>query len=323
MKELDKHIQKSNFVKVYLSDDDGHGLKHFEGVIFSYINDFVFMCDFSDFNPDGFVVFRKKDISEIRRTDNEKFFDKIIREENLLRNVRILKREAPFRLGTFENMFSQLKEIGIPVIIECLYEEEEVFQLGTVNQCDEDGLTLQYLSSFGVFDHEPMQVDYDDITFFRFGSPYANLFLKHASKDAVLAEMKVDIEPKKKLKKIKREEESEFEYDEPIVLKKVHANKMPIESVEFAKVKKSKEEIVSKKDKKAKKDKKWKKEKTSRKDNQKEIISLEPKDSKKDKAPKFQVDFNQKDDFKTNKRTDRRKKSKHEKIEISITLRFN
>jgi hypothetical protein len=295
MKKLDKHIQKSHFVKVYLSDSEGNGLRHFEGVIFSYTSEFIFMCDFSDFNPDGFIVLRKNDISEIRRTDNEKFFDKIIREENVLRNVRILKREAPFRLGKMEQMFSQLKDLQLPVIIECLYKEEESFHLGPVKKCNSDKVIIRYLSSFGVFDKEPMKIAYEDITFFRFGSPYANLFLKYASEEGVLEEMDLEIIPsnngrQKKAEVIEVEEEEIEEYDEdetddePLVMTKVKKTKVTEETVEIKKEKKSKKDKNPKKEKKSKKVKKSKKEKKS--DKKKEKSKKEKKGKKNKKKSK-------------------------------------
>lgn len=82
-KRIKKHIDKQNFVKIYLADDEGSTLTHFEGFIFDQNDKYILMCDLEDFNYDGFVVARKSDISEIKRTDNEALFDSITEKEGL------------------------------------------------------------------------------------------------------------------------------------------------------------------------------------------------------------------------------------------------
>lgn len=82
-KRVKKYIDKNEFVKLYLTDKDENSLTHFEGFIFAQSSKFILMCDFQDFNYDGFVVVRKSDVSEIKRTENEIFFDSIVEAEGI------------------------------------------------------------------------------------------------------------------------------------------------------------------------------------------------------------------------------------------------
>lgn len=290
MKKLDKHIQKSHFVKVYLGDSEGNHLKHFEGVVFSYNNDFVFMCDFADFNPDGFVVFRKDDIIDVQRTENETFFDHILKSESLLRTVRVQKREFPLRLSKMETMFAQLREFKLPIIIECLYTEEELFHLGIVKKMDTKKVEIQFLGANGIFEKENRNIDFDDITFFRFDSPYANLFYKYALENDAsylsngMVQSDDEEEEETESSVAIEQEEDEESGSEPVIVKKVKKHKVTKKTVEISEQKKPKKD---KKDKKKDKKKSKKDKKSRKKEEKKEKKKLrKEKSKKKDKKSK-------------------------------------
>lgn len=292
MKKLDKYIQKSNFVKVYIGDEEGSAIKHFEGFVFSYSDDFVFMSDLSDFNYDGFVVLRKADIVEIRCTDSEKYFENILRKENILRQVRLQKREYPFRLASMEKMFKNLRDMKIPVIVENLYDEEEEFLIGPIKKVESDTVYLKYFNTIGEFDKELLAVDFDKITFFSFDSPYANLFYKYADESKTI-EIQLDdeseieekeLKPKKvkersnSKKKDKKDKEKKSKKGKVVETTKKKKSKKKDDFDNKKKSKKSKDSEKSKKKKKSKSSKKDKKDKKSKK--------LNKKNSKKSKKSK-------------------------------------
>lgn len=200
MKKIKKHIKKLQFVKVYISDKEEQSLTHFEGIIFDQNEEFLVMCDLSDFNYDGFVVLRKEDISSIKRSENEKFFNKILKEEKIIKEIQRRSGYLDFELGDTEQMFRQLKKMGIATIIECLYDSEEAFQIGPIVKAKADKLKMDYFNSRGEFDQASVTIKYKDITFFRFDSPYANLFFKYAIQPDIFEEEVVEVEIKEKKK---------------------------------------------------------------------------------------------------------------------------
>ncbi len=285
MKKLDKYIQKSNFVKVYIGDEEGNAIKHFEGFVFSYTDHFVFMSDLSDFNYDGFVVLRKKDIIDVRCTESEKYFENILRQENILRNIRLQKREYPFRLNTMEKMFKSLMEMKIPVIIEKLYDEDEEFLIGPVKKVSDDSVYLKYFNTVGEFDKDLVKVNFDTITSFSFDSPYANLFFKYADEGKSI---KVELEEEVEIEEnMENEEEVKVEKKLKKDTKKSKKEK-PEEALtepKKKKKKKKKEDSEGKK-KKKKKEKSEKKSKKGKKEESKKEKSKDKKKSKKGKSEK-------------------------------------
>lgn len=181
-KKLRKHIQDKHFIKVYLSDNEGFTLTHFEGFLLDQNDKYIFMSDVRDFNYDGFVVARKADISEIKNSDNERFFDGILEKEGI--KAAILKKasELNFTLSDFESMFQQLHKQNQAIIIECLYENDTKFQLGPVIKTNKKRVFIDYINAKGEFDLKPVSSKYKEITFFRVDSPYANLFYKYAKR---------------------------------------------------------------------------------------------------------------------------------------------
>lgn len=181
-KRLKKHIEEQNFVKIYLADEDGFELTHFEGIIFDQNEDFILMCDLEDFSYDGFVVFRKSDISEIKRTDNEIFFDSIIKNEGIKEELIQKASSLDFSLGSMTEMFSKLFDDKQAIIIERLYETKTKFQIGPISKVVKKKVFIDYFNAKGEYDLKPVTSKFKDITYFRIDSPYSNLFFKYSKR---------------------------------------------------------------------------------------------------------------------------------------------
>lgn len=181
-KRIKKHIDEKHYVKVYISDEQGINLTHFEGIIFDQNEKYILMSDFEDFHYDGFVVAKKSDISEIKRTDNESFFDSIIDKEGIKETIIQKAVNLGFKLGDFPYMFNLLKELGTAIIIERLYEKESKFQIGPVIKVDKKKVYIDYFNAKGEYDLKPITSKYKDITYFKLDSQYANLYFKYSNR---------------------------------------------------------------------------------------------------------------------------------------------
>ncbi len=179
-KRIKKHIENQNFVKVYLTDRDDLALTHFAGIIFEQTDKFILMNDMTDFFFDGFIILRKSDVSEIKHTENEKFFKTIIDQEKITDLILERREHLNFSLDNFFGMFTQLHESKLAIILECIYGEDERFQIGPVYEVGNKKVKLRYFNANGDFDLKPVSVKYKDITFVRFDSPYTNTFFKYA-----------------------------------------------------------------------------------------------------------------------------------------------
>lgn len=181
-KRINKHIEKKDFVKVYLADHNGFDLINFSGVIFAQNEEFVVMSSLYDFNEDGFVVISKSDISEIKKGENELFYDKIIISEGIKQKMEARFLELDFKLGTYAEMFESIKNVGFPIIIQNLYGPKSIFLIGPIFNVKKKKVFIDYFNARGEYDLKPVSIKYKDITFFRFDDLYSNLFFKHSKR---------------------------------------------------------------------------------------------------------------------------------------------
>ncbi|MEP0367238.1 MAG: hypothetical protein ABJN36_05130 [Cyclobacteriaceae bacterium] len=181
-KKLNNHIKNQDYVKVYITDEDESSITHFEGIVFEQTDELILMSDSTDFFYDGLVIFRKKDVSEIKHTDNERFLRHIMKEEGLIESTLKNREAVKFSLGTLQNTLTQLKKLGNAIIIECEYGDDSTFQIGPVNEVTDTYVKLDYFNARGEYDLKPTSSKLDEITHIKIDSPYANLFHKYSSK---------------------------------------------------------------------------------------------------------------------------------------------
>jgi hypothetical protein len=178
-KIITKHIQKQHFVKVSIKDREGHHLTHFGGFIFAQSKTFLFMSDFADFNSDGFVIIRKKDVYEIKHSQNEVFYNKILVAEKIKTATFKREKELNIKLDSFQVLFKQLKVIQNAIIVESNYGKKDRFIIGKVEKVKKKTTQILYFNTIGEYDIKPTPVLYKNITFLRIDSPYAITFQRY------------------------------------------------------------------------------------------------------------------------------------------------
>ena len=181
-KKIQKHIDKQQYVKVYLEESDGSAMTSFEGVIFEQNEKFILMCDTHDFDYDGLIILRKKDISKIRRSEFDKFVDMVLEKEDLKPQFIHNYTELDFHLGTWSKMFGALQIMEKAVIVDMLYGEDELFQLGSVSKVKPNSVVIDYISASGKYDLKPVVAKFKEITCVRIDSKYADLYYKYAKR---------------------------------------------------------------------------------------------------------------------------------------------
>lgn len=181
-KRIQKHIDKSEYVKVYICDKDGTSIANFNGYILEQNKNHILMSTNYDFFYDGISVIRKADISEIKRTENEKFFQKIMEKENLKKEMFDRKEILDFHLDTYPNMFQTIREMQLPVIIEAVYGSDDRFQIGPLADSNNKQVKINYFNARGEYDLKPVSCKYKEITHFTIDSPYARLYYQYSKK---------------------------------------------------------------------------------------------------------------------------------------------
>ena len=181
-KRIQKCIDGQDYVKVHITEKKGDYIEHVDGVILDQSSDQILMSDSFDFHYDGLKVIRKRDISEIQLTDNERFMKSVLKAEGYMALVRKRREQLRLKLGSLQQIFEQLKRSKLPVIIECKYGKSDLFQIGPVLEVTDKRVTIDHFNPRGEFDTKPVITKLKDITVVQIDSPYANTFYKYTKR---------------------------------------------------------------------------------------------------------------------------------------------
>ena len=179
-KKISQHIENQDFVKIYISNKKGIAIANFQGIIFAQSENFIIMSDCQDFNFDGFVLIRKKDISKVAHTDSQIFFKKVLEKENIIQSIVEKYKLLELEFIDFKHIFEYVRNKNIALIIECNYGKEDDFFIGPITDINDKKVKIKFLSTQGHLDMRPTSVKLKKITIVKINSPYTDIYYKYA-----------------------------------------------------------------------------------------------------------------------------------------------
>lgn len=129
------------------------------------------MAEDDDFILDGFIIRRLRDIYELGYRKG--IYQHIAEQEGLT------SFDLPdVNISDWANAFNSLKKLGKHVIVEREYGEG-FFYIGTIETVADDHVLLCHYDADGIWQEEPVAIQYRDITSVSFGTRYAETFSKY------------------------------------------------------------------------------------------------------------------------------------------------
>ncbi len=174
-KRLKKHLDKKRFARVSRSISKNR-LEISRGFILDYSDELILLQGTDDFQIQGFVVFEKAAIKEIRYNKNDKYYDKILDWEGIKKELGILTK---VNISSWKKLFKSLKKKNKNVIIECEHPKIDQFIIGEILEVGKKKLSILYFNAAGVWDEKPTKVKYKDITKVMYDDPYVEVFSKY------------------------------------------------------------------------------------------------------------------------------------------------
>lgn len=151
-------------------------LEKTDGYIAGYSDEFVLMREVYDFLLDGYHVFPRHTIAEIRFDKNNKYYDKILTKEGI--NTGICN-EHDIDLTSWATIFRSIKKKGFPVIIENEDPDDESFDIGPVTKVTKAAVYVRYFDATGYLSEKPTRILWKFITVAQFDDRYSKIFSKH------------------------------------------------------------------------------------------------------------------------------------------------
>ncbi len=129
-----------------------------------------------DFQPDGYMFLRTRDITFARSGESERFSEMILEKEGILSQ---LKEPSKIDLQNWGTVFKSLQALGRNIIIECEGIEEGEFYIGKIVEVNNKSVSLLYFNGVGEWDVEPTDILYEEITRVSFDNRYINIMSKY------------------------------------------------------------------------------------------------------------------------------------------------
>lgn len=128
-----------------------------------------------DFHLDGFMLLRRRDITELKTGKTDRFQRQLLLNEGVLDQVDFDFRVPIKSYGSFLTTLSP-DEI---VIVEDEISEPKVFLIGTVSHVDGGAVTIRHFTGAGRLVEPPERISSDQITSCQIRTNYIHFYQRH------------------------------------------------------------------------------------------------------------------------------------------------
>jgi hypothetical protein len=127
-----------------------------------------------DFQLDGYMIIRIKDISSVRSDESERFSEYIFKEEGMLNQIKV---PTLINLENWKSSLQTIQTLRNNIIIEC--EKENEFYIGKITKINSKSVFIFYFNGIGEWDQKPTEIFFKDITSVSFAGRYINIISKY------------------------------------------------------------------------------------------------------------------------------------------------
>lgn len=175
--DLLPHLATNQKIRVTTVESD----ESISGYLLALSDELALLHTFADFDPDGYTIIRTDDVDEVRRSEHEAHWDKMLAAENALTG---LIRPPEIDIRTMRDAVVGVGGLNLHTIIETedtdeQGEEWKTFHLGVLVEAHDDFAEFHGYNGLGVWSEKPSLIWYSDITCVKFDTRYANAFSRH------------------------------------------------------------------------------------------------------------------------------------------------
>ena len=179
-KKIIEKLTKHHTEKLYtrLTRKFGSLEKISSGFIVDKSDDFILLQETDDFRILGYQIIPIKTIKHVRYNENDKTYERILREEGLLSEV---KSKYSIDLTDWNTLCNDIKQTGLTIISECEHPKYDYFCIGELISVNKKSISIRYFDAAGKLDKENTKHSFNKITKISFDDHYANIFSKYVT----------------------------------------------------------------------------------------------------------------------------------------------
>ncbi len=135
-----------------------------------------------DFNLDGLMVLRKKDISKIESTDTDDFQTKLLKSEGVYSKINF---NVDYNLSSWQEFFEDAIKKHKYFIVEEEEQESPEFTIGKIMALQKESITMKYFTGVARWLDELEKIQFSDLTSCQVGNNYLNVYEHYFEKQNV------------------------------------------------------------------------------------------------------------------------------------------
>lgn len=150
------------------------------GYLLALRNGLLLMHPFDDFEPDGYMILREKDVVGTRSDEYERHWDRMLKGEGLLQGLAV---PPQIDLAGLPSAIKSVAALFRFMAIHCEDEHEPLqdFYLGELAGIAGDTIQLRCIDALGRWEGQIADIPATEITMVEFDTPYIKRFTKYIS----------------------------------------------------------------------------------------------------------------------------------------------
>ncbi|SIS38917.1 hypothetical protein SAMN05421639_104329 [Chryseobacterium shigense] len=171
-KIIQKHIDATDFVKIYLEDDS-----MISGFLVKFSDEFVMIEETNEFTLAGTKIVPFDRVISIRNNIYDKASKAIYQAENLIRlNQKIIDKT---NLDNAESLFKSIKKQDYHCIIESQKNKKDLFSIGEIIEVNAKYVVINNYDPAGRINKKPDKISFKNIDIINFNDNYSKVFRKY------------------------------------------------------------------------------------------------------------------------------------------------
>lgn len=147
-----------------------------QGFLLGDSDEYVLIRYVYDFNFDGLMVLRKKDISSIETSETDEFQTQLLKDEGMYEKIDF---NSEYDMTSLRSLIVSLAKEYEYFIVEAEDRDEPEFTIGRIEEIGRQSIFIKYFSGIGRWIDELVEVNYSDITSLQVGSNYLNVYERY------------------------------------------------------------------------------------------------------------------------------------------------
>lgn len=147
-----------------------------QGVILGYSKELVLLSYIYDFNLDGLIVLRRKEITDISSRKTDIFQKQLLINEGIFEKIDF---DTEYELGSWLDFIKDASKRHKYFIFELENQDEPDFFIGKIKRINKKSILLKYFTGIARWEDEPCSVKLEKLTSCQISNNYLNVYERY------------------------------------------------------------------------------------------------------------------------------------------------